>query len=108
MTMNRSRFCFPAALLLAVLVVVSVLLWGTACAQDKGKEKVTAPNVKWEYKVLQSEPVGVRVDADKMEKDLHKLGQDGWECVGTVSEVYGPKGGPNTTRALLICKRPKQ
>ena len=95
-------------LLLAVLVVVSVLLWGTACAQDKGKEKVTAPNVKWEYKVLQSEPVGVRVDADKMEKDLHKLGQDGWECVGTVSEVYGPKGGPNTTRALLICKRPKQ
>ncbi len=107
--MNRSRFCFPVALLLAVLVVVSVLLWGTASAQDKGKEKAAGPNAIWEYKVLQSEPVGVRIDADQMEKDLNRLGQGGWECVGTVSEVYSDAVRKVTaTRALLICKRQKQ
>ena len=113
--MRHARFYFPAAFLLAVLFAIPVLLWGSAFAQDKGKEKPAAAPVKWEYKVIS--PAGgarqIQIDEGKMEEALNNLGKEGWECVGTVSEVMGGDSGvgrqqPNWTRAVLIFKRAKQ
>lgn len=97
---------------MAVLVVGV----GQIFAQDKNKEKITRPEVKkewmdlpmkkWEYKV-----VHVERDQAKMEEALNKLGEQGWEYVGTVSWVGAVRSGaanpPIHTEAYFICKRPK-
>lgn len=110
--MTRVRFLTFGLVSLA-LVLVAVVIWTPASAQDK--EKPARPLVKWEYKIVQSPltqppadgaggPFSRRLDAKKLEEDLNKLGEEGWECVGTVSEPIG-KGG--ATRAYVLCKRPK-
>ena len=80
-----------AVLIVAALAVLVVGV-GQIFAQDKNKEKITRPEVKkewmdlpmkkWEYKV-----VHVERDQAKMEEALNKLGEQGWEYVGTVSWV---------------------
>lgn len=101
-------------LLVAALVAVPVLLWGSAFAQDKGRDKEATSPVKWEYKVIRAGGGdGDSIVEGKMEEALNNLGKEGWECVGTVSDVGGGNSrvgvqGPNWTRAVLICKRPKR
>jgi len=109
--MNRACFCIPAALLVVAVSSVTSLLWSSAFAQDAGKGKVTAIHHKWEYKVVResTDPNTSEVDTKKFETAVNRLGEEGWECVGTVSEVRG--GGPgraNSTDAVLIFKRPNK
>jgi Domain of unknown function (DUF4177) len=68
------------------------------------KNKVARAAVKWEYKVLTSPRIGDAIDTQKLEETLNKLGEDGWECAGTLSEVRG-EGAVNR---YVILKRPKQ
>jgi hypothetical protein len=81
-------------------------MWGAAAGQvgknaDRG-------SVKWEYKVIRAESTLRRIDTDKTEEALNKLGQDGWECVGTISEVSGAQAKGMLTHGILICKRAKR
>lgn len=67
---------------------------------------IDLPRKKWEYKVVQ-----VEKDPTKMEETLNKLGEQGWEYVGTASWVSTIRSGaavpPIQTEAFFICKRPK-
>jgi hypothetical protein len=62
---------------------------------------------KWEYKLM------VLADDDPAnEKQLNKLGDEGWELVGTASsvssEARGQGSAPIRTQVRLIFKRPKK
>jgi hypothetical protein len=78
-------------------------------AQEKNKDEkgreVPAPVVpKWEYKVTTLSDFD-----DRAEKELNKLGEEGWELVGTpgvVSASPSPQGSAGTsTTVKLIFKR---
>jgi hypothetical protein len=101
----------PKRILLAVMVpVVLAIAWsvrGPAAAQEK-KADPGRPALKWEYKVFRANQDSREVAPDKMEAALNKLGEEGWECVGTVSEVTGSAQQGTWTHATLVCKRPKQ
>lgn len=105
--MNRARFCVPVVLLLGAIFAIVAFLWVPAFAQDKDK-KVARPPVKWEYKFIATETKGPFFDADKTEETLNKLGNEGWEFVGTISDAPGAATGKTRMRVHLICKRPKQ
>jgi hypothetical protein len=86
--------------LVAALILGTVLFECRALAVAKGKEGAT-PVAKWEYKILRIEN-----DPSKMEDLLNKLGNEGWECVGSVrADVRGDR---IVTVSYLICKRPKK
>jgi hypothetical protein len=95
--MNPVRFCLPVTGLLTALFVAVLFPRGPSLAQEKGKDQVSRPGVKWEYKVVQAEE-----DPAKMEGALNTLGEEGWECIGAVNRV-SIRGA-----AYLICKRPKE
>jgi hypothetical protein len=76
-------------------------------AEDK-KDVPARPAVKWEYKVIRAESSRRNIAEDKMESALNKLGEEGWECAGTVSEVTGSDVQGTWTKAVLILKRPKR
>ena len=65
------------------------------------------PLPKWEHKVVMVS----EKDADT-EKELNKLGDEGWELVGAPSVVtspFKPNGaGAVSTKVKLILKRPKR
>jgi hypothetical protein len=98
----------------ATLFALGVACWsglGSSTAQEKGKEekgkRSVEPPPKWEYKVT------VLGDDDKAaEKELNKLGDEGWELVGTASNVSADARGqgtaPTMTQIRLIFKRPKK
>ena len=98
--MNPSRWLAVALSLLAVLAVV-LLLREPAAAQNN------AARAKWEYKVVY---VSHKPFAKGMEDDLNKLGEDGWELVGTVSRIEDRGGnfGGMRSSAEVIFKRSKQ
>jgi hypothetical protein len=75
-------------------------LWLPAVAQEKGKEKVVRPSVKWEYKVIHANRSR---DLDKLEEVLNKLGDDGWELVA-IEAGHIP---PPVTPGRYVFKRPK-
>jgi hypothetical protein len=95
------RLCLPVVLLGAGLFFTASSLWAPALAQDKGKEKAVRAAAKWEYKVIRSE-----YDPKKIENALNKVGEEGWECFGTIGPH--PLGGFGGTPVDLICKRSKQ
>jgi hypothetical protein len=99
---------------LAVVFALCAACWSgvnSPAQEKKAKEEkgvgAVVPVPKWEYKVaaLESE------DKDA-EKDLNKLGEEGWELVGAPSIVTSPRqgqGNPGTsTKVKLIFKRPKR
>lgn len=96
-----------------IFVVVAVIALSLACwsrvdsavQEKKGMgEAVAAPAQKWEYKVA---PLGR--DDPAVEKELNKLGVEGWELVGTPGVNSGAYGNtPISTTVRLIFKRPKQ
>ena len=108
--MKRMYMVLPLAIVLAALGIGCSLLMGPALAQEKGKDKVVPRAGKWEYKVLTTAVVGTRIDTQKLEETLNQLGEDGWECSGTLSEVHGgvPAAGGTSTRGFVIMKRRKQ
>jgi hypothetical protein len=62
--------------------------------------------VKWEYKVLTAPQIGGgHVDPQKLEETLNKLGEDGWECAGTLRD--GATGPNQVLLNHVILKRPK-
>ena len=108
--MKRARIYIPFALLFFTVGTVVTMFWGNAFAQDAGKGKIAPPNTKWEYKVVSeiTQPI-LGLNAKSIESSLNLLGQEGWECIGTIGEVKG--GGSNEgnmTNAVLIFKRLKK
>lgn len=104
----NTRLWLPVVALSASLVAATVA-FGPAVGQDKeakGKADAQVPVVKWEYKVIHAESEGRAISAPKTEAAINKLGQDGWECVGTVSEVTGTTTQGSWTTGVLILKRP--
>jgi hypothetical protein len=103
----------------AAVLVACVVPWsGTNSPaqekkEDKGKGGGSALVVsKWEYKVT---TLGPRDRDADTEKELNKLGEDGWELVGTPSSVTAPQqaegnqGNPGiSTKVKLIFKRAKR
>jgi hypothetical protein len=108
---KSSRRLFALTTLFALgLAFVSAL--GSSRAQDKedkGKAVIpTAPVPKWEYKVAL-----LGEDDATAEKELNKLGEEGWELVGTPSRVSSGSTGSGaagavSTKVRLIFKRPKK
>jgi hypothetical protein len=119
---NRSYRLF----VLAILFALGVACWSelASSAQEKAKEEkeekgkgvipaiVGPPPSKWEYKIM---PL-VR-DDQQAEQEMNKLGDEGWELVGTTNSVSssvrqgpgpGGPGGAVSTRSRLIFKRPKK
>ena len=103
--MNLKRVVLPAVAL-SVSLAVAWSVFGPAAAQEK-KDVPARPAAKWEYKVVRPEGDRRAVAEGKMEAALNKLGEEGWECVGTVGEVTGTAQQGTWTNAVLICKRPK-
>lgn len=99
----------PVALLLFGVGSMGALCWNHAFAQDGSHANFAALAPRWEYKVIrfQSPGGGVSVDAQQMEADINRLGEDGWECTGTVSDVGRGFNQFNKTDAVLIFKRPR-
>jgi hypothetical protein len=71
----------------------------------KGKGVYFGVAVKWEYKVVTSPRTDSGIDTQKLEEALNTLGEDGWECAGTLSEA---RAGGFLGRGLVILKRPKR
>ncbi len=103
--MNRKRVLLSAVGLLATLAAAWSAL-GPAAAQDK-KGDPARPAARWEYKVVRPEGGRRDVSEDRMAAALNKLGEEGWECVGTVGEVTGSEAQGTWTKAVLILKRPR-
>ena len=104
--MSPNYRLFAAVALFAVSTVCWSGLSSPSSAQEKkGEPVVAAPAVpKWEYKI-------VMLDADnaQAEKEINKLGDEGWELVGTASDtVANPGGGRISTKVKLFFKRPKK
>lgn len=99
----------PLALLLLTVGMVGSRVWTSAFAQDGTHANFAALAPRWEYKVIRfpSPGGGVSVDAQQMEADINRLGEDGWECTGTVSDVGRGFNQFNKTDAVLIFKRPR-
>jgi hypothetical protein len=106
MLMNRNHFIASGASLVVAFLAFTFVFWIPAGAQDK--EKVAAPAVKWEYKIVKAESKGRAIDMAKTEDAMNKLGEEGWECVATISDVHGGEPQGIMTDAVLICKRPKR
>jgi hypothetical protein len=104
--MKLKRFMLPAVAVFGSLAVIWTV-FGPVAAQDK-KDVPAPPAAKWEYKVIRPEPNRRSIAEDKMEAALNKLGEEGWECVGTVGEVTGGEPQGTLTKAVLILKRPKR
>jgi hypothetical protein len=104
--MSMSSRLFAAVAFFAL----ALALWSghDSPAQEKGKG-VGPPLPKWEYKVT-----ALGTDEKATEKELNKLGDEGWELVGTPSETSargtatGGGAGTISTKVQLIFKRPKQ
>jgi hypothetical protein len=90
-----------------LFVLIALFALGAACwsgfgssAQEKGKgEKgeVKFEPPKWEYKVTY-----LPINPEKAEKELNKMGDEGWELVGITAS------GPNNLTMQSVYKRPKK
>lgn len=96
----------------------------SAQEKEKGREEkggVKPDSAKWEYKVtsfwqrhmgFNNQGMGLNKTDDELEKELNKLGDEGWELVGTTSGVSAPSGGKGSeaisTVVRLIFKKPKK
>ena len=93
----------------AALLVTCVVAWSgmNSPAQEKGREGPAPVVLKWEYKVTTMSEFDERA-----EKELNKLGEEGWELVGApgvVSARPQPQGSAGTsTTVKLILKRAKR
>jgi hypothetical protein len=90
----------------AALLSLAIAWWPghESLAQEKGRAAFP-PLPKWEYKVM-----ALGGDDQATEKELNKLGDEGWELVGTpgVTSSTAGSGGTVSTKVRLIFKRPKQ
>jgi hypothetical protein len=94
---------------LVALVALSAAFWSgpDSQAQEKKGKGGPPPLPKWEYKVTV-----LGGEDQETEKELNKLGDEGWELVGTPSQTTArPAGmggaGAISTKVRLIFKRPK-
>ena len=109
LVVKRTCVNVTATMLFFVVGSVGTMLWSNTYADDAGKGKPVTSTLKWEYKVIsESTQPTVGLNTKKIEGSLNNLGEEGWECVGTVSEVKGGISEANLTNAVLIFKRPKK
>jgi hypothetical protein len=100
--MKYRRFIFTSVVLIAVLVGMGFLLPALGQQKELAVQNKGNVGVKLEYKVVDYNTPGTPVD--EVEKSLNKLGEDGWDCAGTVP-LTNAKGLMYGFRAIL--KRPK-
>jgi hypothetical protein len=98
--MNRSNVFYTIPMAVVVFLVATLVIRESAFAQDKSKEKEVRPAVKWEYKVIHAKD-----NSTKIEEELNKLGEDGWELTSTPALQTGGFG--QTSPFLLVLKRIK-
>ena len=92
---NSFRLFLPATLVVAIAVAA---IWGLVSpSQAPAEERPRVIPVEvyphWEYRLLAYHPV-----LENMEKELNKLGQDGWEACGV----------SNGAIQQVILKRPRR
>lgn len=99
----------PVALLLCGVGSMGALCWNHAFAQDGSRANFATLAPRWEYKVIrfQAPGAGELLDTNGQEDTINRLGEEGWECTGTISEVGGGVNQFNKTNAVLIFKRLK-
>jgi len=105
--MKRAAVYGPAALLIVAVGSLAAIFWNNAFAQDGSRANFATLAPRWEYKVVryQTPGGGAPVDTQQMEADINRLGEDGWECTGTISDVGRGFNQFNQTDAVLIFKR---
>lgn len=99
----------PVALLLCGVGSMGALCWNHVFAQDGTRANFATLAPRWEYKVVRfpAPGAGELLDINQLEDTTNRLGEDGWECTGTISEVGGGVNQFNKTNAVLIFKRLK-
>jgi hypothetical protein len=100
--MSKPSRLFALVALLVLGVVCGLYLQSPVVAQDKEKPKEMAPAVaKWEYRVVAAS----YNDEKGAEKELNKLGDEGFEIVfvnsGQVTGVLGPRGGGGDSKPVF-------
>jgi hypothetical protein len=101
-----------------LVVVLAMFAFGVACgsyfcnpavAQDKPKEKAAVPAVaKWEYRIV----VSSGNDEDRVQKELNKLGEEGFEIAFVTGSQSGAGARTGTGQLFPVVhyslKRAKQ
>lgn len=105
--MKREIVSIPIAILLIVIGCMGSRVWTNAFAQDGSHANFAVLAPRWEYKVVRfpAPGAGELLDTNGLEDTINRLGEDGWECTGTISEVGGGVNQFNKTNAVLIFKR---
>ena len=102
--MKTSTRLFAVAALLVGCIVAWSGMNSPAQEKAKGVGIAPAPVPKWEYKLTTLSELD-----ENAEKELNKLGEEGWELVGSPSVVSArpqPQGSAGTsTKVKLIFKR---
>jgi hypothetical protein len=98
---------------LAALFALGVACWSGMGSPAQEKKKAPfgvappPPLPRWEYKVT-----GLEKDDQAAEQALNKLGDEGWELVGTPSTVSASRAiegsAAISTKVRLVFKRQKQ
>lgn len=77
----------------------------------KGHDEDVALEEQWEYKVVDLTDIGGGRWVGQLEKIFGKLGRQGWEFVGMVTNSFGEKmttfSGPASPKAIFK-RRPRQ
>ena len=89
-----------AGITLFVLITTSLVI-SSVGAQNAVETKPDL--VQWEYTVVSVPAENGFLQGYKLQPRLNKLGLDGWECVGVMTDVR-----KDQTHGHVILKRPKQ
>src|SRR5262245_19613973 len=100
--MSKPSRLFAVVALLVLGVACGFYLQSPAVAQEKEKPKELAPAAaKWEYRVV----VANYNEVKETEKELNKLGDDGFEIAfvnsGQITNMLGPRGGGGDSKPVF-------
>jgi hypothetical protein len=85
-----------------LLLAIAVLVVGLILAMNWGGRAQSQSTVTWEYKVV--EQLYGATPPSMSEREMNKLGAEGWELVGT-RFVQFPQGGSTQYRTDYYFKR---
>jgi hypothetical protein len=97
--MNR-----PQLLLVALFLAAVAALFSFNHRQVSAQGNPGNPGARWEYKVI---PAGAE-GTELAQRDLNRLGDEGWELAGTFGSVRGGSGTTITSEQHFVLKRPKR
>jgi hypothetical protein len=86
----------------ALAVALTILRFNSTAAHSAQAVRDNA-SPQWEYMVITAESESAHIQDYLFEPQLNKLGLEGWELAGTISEVKG-----DITHGHVILKRPRK